>query len=276
MKALYVLDIETTGLAGTLEGDKVLEVGVARVDLKKGKVHPELNYIVHQFLTPAEKTCWCFQNTSLTPEDVTNSPHELLSVLFKLYQYARNGVFTSYNRSFDFDLFLNPLGFKPHLAPCIMLECADHYNGGQWLKAQEMYDQLCPDNPAAVPDGKEEHRALSDAVLEGWILLRYLEDNPDAKQRYLKCLRDETCANCACYYRGKCCVQHDIDGHRLSVDPANEGCIGFTDSKSGSITTQWCMHCNKSTQHQYLYTYFDGDNVIQVDKCLVCDNRKHW
>ena len=55
--------------------------------------------------------------------------------------------------------------------------------------AQEAYDLLCPDNPAALPDKKEEHRALSDAVMEGWILLRYLEDNPDAKQRYLRCLQ---------------------------------------------------------------------------------------
>lgn len=190
-KPLFVLDLETTGLAGTEEGDKILEIGVARVDLINGAVYPEYNKIIHQFLTPAEKTCWCFQNTSLTPEDVKNSPWTLRLALdlLTLYDKVRGGVFTSYNVAFDFDLFLKPWGFRPRMAPCIMKECADHYNGGHWLKAQEMYDQLCPDNPAAVPDGKEEHRAQSDAVLEGWILLRYLEDNPDAKQRYLRCLQ---------------------------------------------------------------------------------------
>ena len=191
-KPLFVLDLETTGLDGTEEGDKILEVGVARVDLIRGAVYPEYNKIVHQFLTPAEKTCWCFQNTSLTPEEVKHSPWTLRLVLDMLthYDYVLEGAFTSYNVAFDFDLFLRPWGFRPRkMAPCIMQECADHYNGGRWFKAQEAYDQLCPDNPAALPDRKEEHRALSDAVMEGWILLRYLEDNPDAKQRYLRCLQ---------------------------------------------------------------------------------------
>ena len=190
-KPLFVLDLETTGLDGTEMGDKILEVGVARVDLIRGVVYPEYGQIVHQFLTPAEKTCWCFTNTSLNPSDVTNSPWPLHAVLgmLKLYDTVLHGVFTSYNAAFDFDLFLKPWGFRPRMAPCIMKECADHYNGGRWFKAQEAYDQLCPDNPAALPDKKEEHRALSDAVMEGWILLRYLEDNPDAKQRYLRCLQ---------------------------------------------------------------------------------------
>lgn len=191
MKPLFVLDLETTGLAGTEEGDKILEIGVARVDLLSGEVHPEFNHVVHQFLTPQEKTCWAFQNTSLTVNEVKDSPWSLHICLDMLDIFSRvlGGVFTSYNVAFDFDLFLNPLGFRPNMAPCIKVECGDYYNGGKWFKAQEAYNLLCPDNPAGVPDGIEEHRALSDAVLEAWILLRYLEENPEAKQRYLGCLQ---------------------------------------------------------------------------------------
>ena len=191
MKPLFVLDLETTGLAGTEEGDKILEIGVARVDLLAGEVHPEFSHVVHQFLTPQEKTCWAFQNTSLTVNEVKESPWSLHMCLDLLNMFTNviNGVFTSYNVAFDFDLFLKPLGFRPKMAPCIKVECGDYYNGGKWFKAQEAYNLLCPDNPAGVPDGIEEHRALSDAVLESWILLRYLEDNPEAKQRYLGCLQ---------------------------------------------------------------------------------------
>ena len=74
------------------------------------------------------------------------------------------------------------------MAPCIKLSCADRYADGRWFKAQEAYDLLCPDNPANVPDGKEQHRALSDAVLEGFILLRYLEDDPDGLRAYMTAL----------------------------------------------------------------------------------------
>lgn len=190
-RPLFILDLETTGLNGTEEGDKILEVGIVRVDLDKGAVYPEFSKVVHQFLTPEEKTCWAFTHTSLTPEEVTSSPWSLNMCLDLMYMYSRSlgGVFTSYNVGFDFGKFLNPWGFRPKLAPCIMEECAEHYNGGRWFKAQEAYDQLCPDNPAALPDGQEEHRALSDATMEGWILLRYLTDNPDAKKRYLGALQ---------------------------------------------------------------------------------------
>ena len=78
------------------------------------------------------------------------------------------------------------------MAPCIKCECGDRYNGGKWFSAQAAYDLLCSDNPAHVPDCKEEHRALSDAVLEGYILLRYLEDSPDAKRRLLELLSDDS------------------------------------------------------------------------------------
>ena len=189
MRDLYVLDIETTGLGGALMGDVVVEIGIARVDIDRKKVFPEYGKIIHQELTEDQKKSWVFMNTDLDPEDVKRSPWSTDDIILDLCLY-REGVFTSYNREFDFDLFLNqaPYRFRPRMAPCIMKSCADHYNDGRWFRAQEAYDLLCKDNPANVPDGKEQHRALSDAVLEGFILLRYLEDDPDGLRAYAAAL----------------------------------------------------------------------------------------
>lgn len=189
MRSLFVLDTETTGLGGALSGDKIIEIGIARVDLLRGKVYPEYGKVINQYLTEEQKQSWVFRNTDLTPEDVESSPWSIDDIVLDLTTY-QTGVFTAYNVAFDFDQYLRypPYHFCPKLAPCIMCECADRYNGGKWFRAQEAYDLLCPDNPANVPEGIEQHRALSDAVLEGFILLRYLEDNPEAKSRYMAVL----------------------------------------------------------------------------------------
>ena len=193
MKSLYVLDIETTGLNGILMGDKVVEIGIARVDIENKKVFAEYGKVINQELTAEEKMSWVFEHTDLDPADVENSPWNLDDIILDLVTY-NSGVFTSYNVEFDFDRFLNqaPFRFRPKMAPCIKCECGDRYNGGKWFSAQAAYDLLCSDNPAHVPDCKEEHRALSDAVLEGYILLRYLEDSPDAKRRLLELLNDDS------------------------------------------------------------------------------------
>lgn len=88
-------------------------------------------------------------------------------------------------------------------------------------------------------------------------------------------MSEKVCANCACYYKERCRVRRDYEGNWKLMDP-KDTCDGFTDSKSGNITTLWCNSCNRYTKHQYLYTYSDDDEVIQVDKCLVCGHRKHW
>lgn len=189
MRDLYVLDIETTGLGGALMGDVIVEIGIARVDIDRKKLFPEYGKIIHQDLTEQQKKSWVFENTDLDPEDVERSPWSTDDIILDLALYSQ-GVFTSYNRVFDFDSFLYhpPYRFHPRMAPCIKLSCADRYAEGRWFKAQEAYDLLCPDNPANVPDGKEQHRALSDAVLEGFILLRYLEDDPDGLRAYMTAL----------------------------------------------------------------------------------------
>lgn len=192
MKQIYVLDTETTGLQGIAYGDKVVEVGIARVDIDREKVYPEFGRVVRQDLSPEEKNAWVFANTDLSPEDVGSSPWDTATVGRALIYYESN-IFTSYNEDFDFSRFMNktPWSFYPKLAPCIMEEAAARYSPeGRWFSAQAAYDLLCSDNPAQLPEGREQHRALSDAVVEGHILLRLLEQNEDIAQRFYKVLED--------------------------------------------------------------------------------------
>lgn len=190
---IFVLDTETTGLGGALEGDVIVELGIARVDLDLKKVYPEYGKIVHQNLTPAQQKSWVFEHTDLTPEEVANSPWAAEDVRDDIVDIYYDGVFTAYNVDFDFGKYLDfePWLFNPALAPCIMCECADRYNDGRWFTAQAAYNLLCPDNPAGVPGGRERHRALSDAVFEGHILLALCEKNPDIREAYIKAIEEE-------------------------------------------------------------------------------------
>lgn len=184
---IFVLDTETTGLGGAAEGDVVVEIGIARVDLDRNRVYPEMGRIVMQQLTPEQRRSWVFEHTDLDPDEVERSPWSVGDVRAELAGYEGK-VFTGYNTDFDFGRFLGsgPWDFRPRMAPCIMIECADRFNGGCWMKAQDAYDMLCPGNPAGVPGGMEEHRALSDAVLEGYILLGLCGRDPDIRGRYVR------------------------------------------------------------------------------------------
>ena len=184
---LYVLDTETTGLNGA-PIDSVVEIGIARVDIDRCKVYPEWTRIINAPLTEQQKKeAWVFNNTDLTPDDCLSSPHFTGNVADELNIIYSGLPFTAYNRAFDFDMFLNkdPWNFRPAYLPCLMEITRQALNAtGRWLKAQEAYDTLCPDNPAQLPEGREQHRALSDAVCEGWIMLRLFEKFPDTREFY--------------------------------------------------------------------------------------------
>lgn len=184
---LYVLDTETTGLQGA-PIDSVVEIGIARVDIDRCKVYPEWTRIINAPLTEQQKKeAWVFNNTDLTPDDCLSSPHFTGNVADELNMIYSGEPFTAYNREFDFDKFLNkdPWNFHAGYLPCLMEITRQCLNvTGRWLKAQEAYDILCPDNPAQLPEGREQHRALSDAVCEGWIMLRLFERFPDARELY--------------------------------------------------------------------------------------------
>ena len=190
---LYVLDTETTGLQGA-PIDSVVEIGIARVDIDRCKVYPEWTRIINAPLTEQQKKeAWVFNNTDLTPDDCLYSPYFTGMVADELNCTYSGEPFTAYNREFDFDKFLSkdPWHFHAGYLPCLMETTRQCLNiTGRWLKAQEAYDILCPDNPAQLPEGREQHRALSDAVCEGWIMLRLFERFPDAREFYVNSLEE--------------------------------------------------------------------------------------
>lgn len=185
---IYVVDIETTGLSGQLAGDAVVEVGISRVDLDARKVYAEYGAVVRQILTHEQAGSWVFKNTTLTPREVMTSPYSICDVSRVLRSRFSGSIpVTAFNRVFDIDKFLSkpPFLWRPHFAPCVQEEATYvMHRVGDWVSAQKAYDVLCPDNPANLPDGREEHRALSDAVMEGYILLASYALSPDVALAY--------------------------------------------------------------------------------------------
>lgn len=172
MRPLFVIDIETTDL----DPDKgeIVEVGIARVDLFGRKVYPEYSKIVHQFEIGSD--AWVFNNSSLSVKDVTRSPWLQSDIRLDLIFYQKIGVFTSYNQPFDFGWLDKKLGLEFRTVSDIMDICTEIQ--GRRTSAQSCYLSFCQDNPANLDDMKEEHRALSDAVMESYILLAVCEENP--------------------------------------------------------------------------------------------------
>ena len=182
MTDILVIDTETTTRYFNCEGGpdgNIVEVGVARVDLESRRVYPELSMIVN---APADGDEWVFQNTSLTVKDVENGRHasEADTVLARMINH-RPVAF--YNADFDCHMIDRDLR-KTALTICLgsaridLMEIAakieeiprSHAGENVYPKAIAAYDYLCPDDPCGL-NGVEEHRALSDAVMEGHILL---------------------------------------------------------------------------------------------------------
>lgn len=182
MKPLFVIDIETTDL--DCSKGEIVEVGIARVDLVRKIVYPEYGKIIHQM--NINEDAWVFKNTSLTPSEVYRSPWGQDDVMLDLVFYLRQGWFTSYNQEFDFTWISEKLGLEFRRVDDIMDLCNALFD--QPMSAQGSYYRLCQENPADLKDSKEEHRALSDAVMESYILLAVCEENPTVRTRLIDIL----------------------------------------------------------------------------------------
>lgn len=188
MMNIFVIDIETTGLDGVIFGDDIVEIGVARFDTETKKIYPVFSAVVqHNTIEwPEEKqNAWVFSHTDLTLNDVKNGMNALAvrTVLWSIVN--QNDFITSYNEEFDFGKFLfsSPyyLGRAGKVAPCIMKTAAkctditlDHAGGHKWPKLQTAYDKLCSDDPANIK-GKQDHRALSDALVAAYVMKELIE-----------------------------------------------------------------------------------------------------
>ena len=184
MKPLFVIDIETTDLDSS-KGE-IVEVGIARVDLVKRKVYPEYGKIVHQ--SDFNEDAWVFKNTDLTPSEIYRSPWGQDDIMLDLVFYLRQGYFTSYNQEFDFTWISEKLGLEFRRVDDIMDLCTVLFDMDKRFSAQASYLRLCQENPANLKDSREEHRALSDAVMESYILLAVCEENPTVRTRLIEIL----------------------------------------------------------------------------------------
>lgn len=178
MSDIFVVDIETTGLRG--EGlDHIVEIGIVKLgaDLNPAPVYSAIVKPYYHLDSEWEQS-WVFQNTSLKPSDVLCGK-SYWTVDAEVRDILEGKPATSFNYEFDFMEFLNkyPWMVRNVPMPCIMKTAGREYGDelpcSQYSgcpSAQTTYSFLCPSNPAKLPNGIEEHRALSDAMMEGYIL----------------------------------------------------------------------------------------------------------
>lgn len=194
---ILVLDIETTGLNGCEKGDKILSVGIARLDLKMMKVLPVFYSAVWQYLDEKDYDCWLFRNGHMDPEEVTNSPFGKVSAAEIIADIIEDEFVTTYNTAFDLDKFLDPwmdkviLESKFYLrAPCIMKACTQvpeiprtmHEDGSCWPSLLSSYAKLC--EPKEI---RQTHNALDDAMMAGKVLLELIRRglyDPEREEEY--------------------------------------------------------------------------------------------
>lgn len=185
MTQIYVIDTETTGLNGIVGGDTVLEIGIARVDTDALTVQPIYDQMVKQELTEEQRRGWVFTHTDMRPEDIENAQYGIEDITAQLENILYNEHVTAFNKDFDFGLFLNQ---RPYFVNHYTIQCPDimlvastidaiprrHAGGDCYCTMMSAYTYLCPNDPANL-NGHQNHRAVSDAIAEGYILLELCE-----------------------------------------------------------------------------------------------------
>jgi DNA polymerase-3 subunit epsilon len=168
-----IVDIETTNFLN--RGGKIVEVGIAGLDLGTGQVRPLFHSLVREpGLTGHDRDAWIFQNSDLTPDEVRDAPGlESIRLRLQAVLYSTQAN-TAFNKKFDFD-FLRSRGFDvgPEW-PCPMhvatpIVRAPHKvkgrRGWKWPSVEEAWAHFFPDHPYV-----EAHRGLDDALHEAQIV----------------------------------------------------------------------------------------------------------
>lgn len=180
---VIMIDTETTGLFGYPD-DVVVEIALSRVDLDKGTVKPAYTSIVGHDTNDwpqSMKHAWIFENTELTVKDVRNGT-PIDKVVDVVREFVSGQMVTSYNVAFDFDKFLNRRPWRLNefctivtdpmlVAKDIMKIESTMHSDYRFPRLQTVYDRLCPDDPAEI-HGKQDHRALSDTMVAGHVMLQ--------------------------------------------------------------------------------------------------------
>lgn len=196
---ILVLDIETTGLDGYEKGDKILSVGIARVDIQNRTVSPVFYSPIYHELTEQDRDAWIFKTKNMDPSEITGAPWGDFFVAGLVASIIDSMTVTTYNTAFDLDLFLDPwleteyADDKPFYfrAPCLMRASAQvpeiprtmHEDGSCWPSLKSTYYQICEERQAGI----RTHHALNDAVIAGQVMLALMERglyDPDSTEEY--------------------------------------------------------------------------------------------
>ena len=183
MDGILVLDTETTGLIGAPK-DLVVDIGICEVSLKDGTVEDLyssiLGYEVDEwddYLSEA----WIFQNTDLTLEMVAEAP-PARKVIQDVRRILKGRLVTSYNVDYDMGKFLyqEPWDLRGTFIQCTdimkaataVCKLPSLINGQDYRfpKLDYAYSKLTEGDPAGI-DGKQDHRALSDARMASHLMI---------------------------------------------------------------------------------------------------------
>ena len=211
---VLIIDTETTGLEGYPK-DRVLEIGIA--ELEEGSVKPMYSEIIRysdivefdrKYVNlDGSEGIWIYRNSDLRIEDTLNAAKDVETVAAEIREIVSGREVTSYNVPFDFGKFLyhEPWNLKelcsvPYdimelatkkvyslaeadmipdkaLQERLLREREESYYPEKWVRSIDAYRALCPENPMGLEGMR--HRAIDDAVMEGWILKALQINNTD-------------------------------------------------------------------------------------------------
>ncbi|KQM09859.1 signaling protein [Methanomassiliicoccales archaeon RumEn M2] len=204
---VLIIDTEATGLRGIPE-DRVLEIGIAEYDRDSGNISPVYSEMIRyddivdfdsKYVNiDGSRGIWIYRNSDMRMEDTLNAAKDLDTVVREVREIVSGKEVTSYNVGFDFDKYLDlePWSLKDiaarkvdimELATAKVYELADSdsiedkglqerllreredsYYPEKWVRSIDAYRVLCPKDPMRLEGMR--HRAIDDAVMEGWIL----------------------------------------------------------------------------------------------------------
>ena len=204
---VLIIDTETTGLRGIPE-DRVLEIGIAEYDEVSGNISQVYSEMIRyddivdfdsKYVNiDGSRGIWIYRNSDMRMEDTLNAAKDLDTVVREVREIVSGKEVTSYNVKFDFGKFLyqEPWNIRNivtrkidimKLATTTVYELADSdsiddkglqerllreredsYYPEKWVRSIDAYRVLCPEDPMGLEGMR--HRAIDDAVMEGWIL----------------------------------------------------------------------------------------------------------
>ena len=204
---VLIIDTETTGLRGIPE-DRVLEIGIAEYDEVSGKISPVYSEMIRyddivdfdsKYVNiDGSRGIWIYRNSDMRLEDTLNAAKDLDTVVREVREIVSGKEVTSYNVKYDFGKFLyqEPWNIRnivtrkidimklattkvyeladsdsiedKGLQERLLREREDSYYPEKWVRSIDAYRVLCPEDPMGLEGMR--HRAIDDAVMEGWIL----------------------------------------------------------------------------------------------------------